>query len=204
MWLAPPCAVYQRRKYFRGLLRYTSQDRSPGSTCPATDENEFDQAVEQRGLFAADLPLEFRLFTRAEGAEGHCEGMAPIIFWTAAFDWLDHLLPEPIVLRNPCRPVQRRAVSVNPDTASHGEQTPLIRIELVEADETDVVALAGLQLTVEADREGAVRPVPILRSHPPGHVAADCSLAKHGAAERRQGVPHRAPFAACLDEVRVA
>jgi hypothetical protein len=25
----------------------------------------------------------------AEGAEGHCEGMAPIVFWTAAFDWLD-------------------------------------------------------------------------------------------------------------------
>jgi hypothetical protein len=39
---------------------------------------------------------------------------------------------------------------------------PLIRIELVEADETDVVALAGLQLTVEADREGArsARPDP--------------------------------------------
>jgi len=35
---------------------------------------------------------EFRLFTRAEGAEGHCEGMAPIVFWTAALDWLDDLL----------------------------------------------------------------------------------------------------------------
>ena len=34
-------------------------------------------------------PKEFRLFTKAEGAEGHCEGMAPIVFWTAAFDWLD-------------------------------------------------------------------------------------------------------------------
>ena len=34
-------------------------------------------------------PKDFRLFTRAEGAEGHCEGMAPIVFWTAAFDWLD-------------------------------------------------------------------------------------------------------------------
>ena len=35
---------------------------------------------------------EFRLFTRAEGAEGHCEGIAPIVFWTAALDWLDDLL----------------------------------------------------------------------------------------------------------------
>jgi hypothetical protein len=32
------------------------------------------------------------LFTRAEGAAGHCEGLAPIVFWTAAFDWLDDLV----------------------------------------------------------------------------------------------------------------
>lgn len=30
-----------------------------------------------------------RRFTPAEGAEGHCEGMAPIVFWTAAFDLRD-------------------------------------------------------------------------------------------------------------------
>ncbi len=34
-------------------------------------------------------PKDFRLFTRSDGAEGHCEGMAPIVFWTAALDWLD-------------------------------------------------------------------------------------------------------------------
>ena len=38
-------------------------------------------------------PKDFRLFTRAEGAEGHCEGMAPVVFWTAAFDWLDSKKP---------------------------------------------------------------------------------------------------------------
>ena len=27
--------------------------------------------------------------TQAEGAGGHCEGLAPIVVWTAAFDWLD-------------------------------------------------------------------------------------------------------------------
>ena len=37
-------------------------------------------------------PKQFRLFTVAEGADGHCEGMAPIVFWTAALDWLDELL----------------------------------------------------------------------------------------------------------------
>jgi len=50
-------------------------------------------AGQEKALFdRLTCPREFRLFTRAEGAEGHCEGMAPIIFWTAAFDWLDHLL----------------------------------------------------------------------------------------------------------------
>jgi hypothetical protein len=38
-------------------------------------------------------PKDFRLFARAEGAEGHCEGMAPVVFWTAAFDWLDSKKP---------------------------------------------------------------------------------------------------------------
>jgi hypothetical protein len=42
-------------------------------------------------ILSGDLtcPKDFRLFTQAEGAGGHCEGMAPIVFWTAAFDWLD-------------------------------------------------------------------------------------------------------------------
>ena len=31
---------------------------------------------------------QFRLFTKAGGAEGHCEGMAPTVFWDAAYDWL--------------------------------------------------------------------------------------------------------------------
>ena len=24
--------------------------------------------------------------------KGHCEGMAPVVFWTAAFDWLESTL----------------------------------------------------------------------------------------------------------------
>jgi hypothetical protein len=39
-------------------------------------------------------PKEFRKFTLAEGAAGHCEGMAPIVFWTAALNWLDDLLAK--------------------------------------------------------------------------------------------------------------
>ena len=37
-------------------------------------------------------PKEFRLFTKADGAEGHCEGMASTVFWDAAYNWLDDLL----------------------------------------------------------------------------------------------------------------
>jgi hypothetical protein len=37
-------------------------------------------------------PKEFCLFTEAEGAAGHGQGMAPIVFWTAAFDWLDRTM----------------------------------------------------------------------------------------------------------------
>ena len=58
-------------------------------------DNETDTVSVGQGKALFDrltCPKEFRLFTRAEGAEGHCEGMAPIIFWTAAFDWLDHAL----------------------------------------------------------------------------------------------------------------
>jgi hypothetical protein len=36
----------------------------------------------------------FRLFTKAEGAEGHCEGMAPTVFWDAAYNWLDTVLNQ--------------------------------------------------------------------------------------------------------------
>ena len=58
-------------------------------------DNETDTVSVGQGKALFDrltCPKEFRLFTKAEGAEGHCEGMAPIIFWTAAFDRLDDLL----------------------------------------------------------------------------------------------------------------
>jgi pimeloyl-ACP methyl ester carboxylesterase len=84
------------REYCRDLLRYTNEDTAPAITCPSyVTDNETDAVSVGQGKVLFDrltCPKEFRLFTRAEGAEGHCEGMAPIIFWTAAFDWLDHLL----------------------------------------------------------------------------------------------------------------
>lgn len=84
------------REYCRDLLRYTNEDTAPAITCPSyVTDNETNAVSVGQGKVLFDrltCPKEFRLFTMAEGAEGHCEGMAPIIFWTAAFDWLDHLL----------------------------------------------------------------------------------------------------------------
>ena len=98
-FLAPRMATHglaSVRGYVRDLLRYTSQDTAPAITCPGYvtgNETGTVSAGQGKALFdRPTCPREFRLFTRAEGAEGHCEGMAPVIFWTAAFDWLDHLL----------------------------------------------------------------------------------------------------------------
>jgi hypothetical protein len=58
-------------------------------------DNETDVVSTGQGQQLYDrltCPREFRRFLRAEGAEGHCEGMAPTVLWTAAFDWLDSTL----------------------------------------------------------------------------------------------------------------
>ena len=84
------------REYLRDLLRYTNEETASAITCPGfVTDNETDTVSVGQGKAPFDrltCPKEFRLFTRAEGAEGHCEGMAPIVFWSAAFDWLDDLL----------------------------------------------------------------------------------------------------------------
>jgi alpha-beta hydrolase superfamily lysophospholipase len=84
------------RAYCQDLLRYTNEETAGAITCPSfITDNETDTVSTEQGkeLFhRLNCPKTFRLFTRAEGAEGHCEGMAPAVFWTAAFDWLDRLL----------------------------------------------------------------------------------------------------------------
>ena len=84
------------REYCRDLLRYTNQDTAAAIICPTfVTDNETDTVSAGQGKVLFDrltCPKTFRLFTKAEGAEGHCEGMAPAVFWTAAFDWLDDLL----------------------------------------------------------------------------------------------------------------
>lgn len=84
------------REYCLDLTRYTNAETVAQVTCPTlVTDNETDLVSTGQGKVLyehLDCPKEFRLFKREEGAEGHCEGMAPIVFWDAAFDWLDSVL----------------------------------------------------------------------------------------------------------------
>ncbi len=88
--------VADPQAYFQDMRRYTVAGLAPSIKCPSlVTDNETDLVSTGQGQLlynAMQCPKTFRRFTRAEGAEGHCEGMAPIVFWTAAFDWLDTTL----------------------------------------------------------------------------------------------------------------
>ena len=85
--------VADPQAYFGDMRRYTCAELAPSIACPSfVADNETDHVSTGQGRKLYDAltcAKTFRQFTRAEGAEGHCEGMAPIVFWTAAFDWLD-------------------------------------------------------------------------------------------------------------------
>ncbi len=86
------------QSYVGEMRNYNSRDQAPSIRCPSfITDNETDPISTGQGqrLFdALTCPKEFRRFTKAEGAEGHCEGMAPTVFWAAAFDWLASILPD--------------------------------------------------------------------------------------------------------------
>jgi dienelactone hydrolase len=84
------------RAYCEDMLRYSNAETVTQISCPTfVTDNETDLVSTGQGKLLYDhltCPKEFHLFTKAEGAEGHCEGMAPTIFWDAAYNWLDTLL----------------------------------------------------------------------------------------------------------------
>jgi pimeloyl-ACP methyl ester carboxylesterase len=88
--------VTSPRGYAADMRRYNCIDQAPKVSCPSLiTDNETDVVSTGQGqqLFdALTCPKTFRRFLRNEGAEGHCEGMASIVFWTAAFDWLEQTL----------------------------------------------------------------------------------------------------------------
>lgn len=84
------------RAYLSDMRRYNCIEQAPKVTCPSlVTDNETDVVSTGQGreLFdALTSPKTFRRFLQKEGAEGHCEGMASIVFWTATFNWLEQTL----------------------------------------------------------------------------------------------------------------
>jgi hypothetical protein len=84
------------RVYFGDMRRYNCVEQAPKITSPSyVTDNETDPVSTGQGeeLFnALTCPKEFRRFLQKEGAEGNCEGTAPAVFWTAAFDRLESTL----------------------------------------------------------------------------------------------------------------
>ncbi len=85
------------RAYAADMRRYNCIEQAPKVTCPTlVTDNETDLVSTGQGqqLFdALTCPKTFRRFLRNEGAEGHCEGLGQVMFWTATFDWLSETLP---------------------------------------------------------------------------------------------------------------
>jgi len=80
----------------RAMTAYTLADVVGQIRCPTLvcdNANDPIAGGQAKQLFdALTCPKAYRLFTAAEGAEGHCEGMAQQVFNAAAFDWLDGVL----------------------------------------------------------------------------------------------------------------
>ena len=90
------------RAYCEDMLRYTNAETVTRITCPTfVTDNETDLVSTGQGQVLYDhltCPKDISPVHKAEGAEGHCEGMAPTVFWDAAYNWLDTLL-SPIASR---------------------------------------------------------------------------------------------------------
>ncbi len=88
--------VATSRAYLLDMRRYNCIEQAPRIRCPSLiTDNETDAVSTGQGeqLYAAlTCTKTFHRFLKSEGAEGHCEGMAPIVFWTTAFDWLEETL----------------------------------------------------------------------------------------------------------------
>jgi dienelactone hydrolase len=84
------------QEYLRSMLEYTSEGYAERIGCPTlVCDNDTDPISTGQGQLLADhlsCPVSFVRFTAADGADGHCEGMAAVVFFARAFDWLDETL----------------------------------------------------------------------------------------------------------------
>jgi hypothetical protein len=80
-------------EWLRILDTYTLEGRASLITCPTlVTEGEGDFASQSQRLYdALSCEKEYRQFTAAEGAGGHCEGMGQRVWQQAAFTWLSEI-----------------------------------------------------------------------------------------------------------------
>jgi hypothetical protein len=79
--------------WLRTMTGYTLRDRAGAITCPTLlTDGEGDFASQSQALYdALTCEKEYRLFTAAEGAGGHCEGMGQRVWQQAVFSWLSEI-----------------------------------------------------------------------------------------------------------------
>ena len=86
------------RSYVQAMMDYRLDDLAADITCPTlVCENETDLVSGGQGQALYDMlhcPKDYIRFTVAEGAGGHCEGVAPNLFYGRAFDWLDTIIED--------------------------------------------------------------------------------------------------------------
>jgi Esterase FrsA-like len=80
--------------WLRALDTYTLEGRAGMITCPTlVTESEGDFASQSQLLYdALTCEKQYRSFTAAEGAGGHCEGMGQRVWQQAAFSWLSEVI----------------------------------------------------------------------------------------------------------------
>jgi hypothetical protein len=85
------------QSYVQSMLDYRLGDLVGDITCRSLIcDNEVDLVSSGQGKELYDLlrcPKDFIEFTVAEGAGGHCEGVAQVLFFGRALDWLDEAVP---------------------------------------------------------------------------------------------------------------
>ena len=78
------------------MLDYPCEGRAENIRCPSLIcDNETDLVSTEQGQVLYDhltCPKTFVRFSKAEGAEGHCEGLGSVVFYERAFDWVDETL----------------------------------------------------------------------------------------------------------------
>jgi len=83
--------------YVRHLRGFQNRDNAPRVTCPSLIcDNEIDVVSTGQGRQLSDAmtgaPVDVVVFTAAEGAGGHCEGMGREMFDERVYPWLDKVL----------------------------------------------------------------------------------------------------------------